>query len=124
MRNTMRLILPLLLISFGSGACLAQNTSSGDIRGTVTDPTGAVIPGATVTVKDVDKDVISTYVSDGAGLYDTGPIVPDHYLLTFSRDGFKSYVRGPITLGIGINTVNAQLTVGAAAQLIVVNTDL
>ena len=124
MKNTMRWILPLLLISFGSGACLAQNTSSGDIRGTVTDPTGAVIPGATVTVKDVDKDVISTYVSDGAGLYDTGPIVPDHYLLTFTRDGFKSFVRGPITLGIGINTVNAQLTVGTAAQMIVVNTDL
>jgi len=124
MKYTMRWILPLLLISFGSGACLAQNTSSGDIRGTVTDPTGAVIPGATVTVKDVDKDIISTYVSDGAGLYDTGPIVPDHYLLTFTRDGFKSFVRGPITLGIGINTVNAQLTVGAAAQMVVVNTDL
>jgi hypothetical protein len=109
---------------FGSGACFAQNTNSGDIRGTVTDQTGAVIGGATVLAKDIDKDVITTYVTDGAGLFDTGPIVPDHYLLTFTRDGFKSLVRGPITLGVGINTVNAELAVGAASQQVVVNTDL
>lgn len=102
----------------------AQNTNSGDLRGVVTDPTGAVIPGVTVTVKDVDKDVTRIFTTDGAGLYDTGPIVPDHYLLTFSRDGFKSLVRGPITLGVGIDTLNGQLTIGTTTQEVVVNSDL
>lgn len=102
----------------------AQNTNSADVRGVVTDPTGAVIPDATVTVKDVDKDVIRIFKTDPAGLFDTGPIVPDHYLLTFTKEGFKSFVRGPITLGVGIETVNAQLTVGAASQEVVVSTDL
>jgi protocatechuate 3,4-dioxygenase beta subunit len=62
-----------------AAAGFAQNTNSGDLRGTVTDPTGAVLPGATVTVQDVDKGVTHTYTTDGAGLYDTGSIVPDHY---------------------------------------------
>ncbi|MGA7857244.1 MAG: carboxypeptidase-like regulatory domain-containing protein, partial [Terracidiphilus sp.] len=71
MRNAIRftlLFLPLCL----AVSSLAQNTNSGDIRGTVTDSTGALIPGATVTVKDVDKDVTSTYETNSAGLYDTG----------------------------------------------------
>jgi len=124
MKKTMQWILPLLLISFGSGACLAQNTNSGDIRGTVTDATGALVPGATVTVKDVDKDITSTYVTDSAGLYDTGAIVEDHYLLTFTRDGFETYVRGPITLELGIVTINAKLQVGKISQQVVVTTDV
>ena len=41
-----------------------------------------VIPGATVKVDDVDKGVSHTYTTDGAGLYCTGSIVPDHYLIT------------------------------------------
>ena len=92
-------------------AGFAQNTNSGDIRGTVTDSTGAVIPDTNVKVEDVDKGVTRTFTTDAAGLYDTGPIVPDHYVLTFTRDGFQTYVRGPITLQVGIQPVNVQLTV-------------
>src|ERR1035441_3012680 len=93
MTKAKRMILPLLLMIFGGGVCLAQNTSSGDLRGTVTDSTGAVVPGVTVSVRDVDKDVTRTYVTDGAGLYDTGAIPEDHYLLTFTKEGFQSYVQ-------------------------------
>ena len=95
---------------------IAQNTNSGNIRGTVTDSAGAVIPGATVKVDDVDKGISHTYTTDGAGLYDTGSIVPDHYLITVTAPGFQSYVRGPITLQVETVTVNAPLTVGAATQ--------
>lgn len=124
MRIRMRQLLLPLLVAIGSGICLAQNTSSGDLRGTVTDATGAVVPGVTVTIKDVDKDVTRTYVTNGAGLYDTGAIVTDHYLLTFSKDGFQTYVRGPVTVSVGIQTVNAVLGVGAVSQQVVVNTDV
>jgi hypothetical protein len=65
----------------------AQNTNSGDIRGTVTDSAGAVIPGVTVTVRDVDKIVVKTFTTNDAGLYDTGPIVPDHYLIDAKGEG-------------------------------------
>jgi len=102
----------------------AQNTNSGDIRGTVTDPTGAVIPGVTVTVTDIDKGVKHTYSTDAAGLYDTGSIVPDHYTLTFSKDGFETLVRGPVTLQVGVQGIDVQLSVGSSHQEITVRTDV
>ena len=105
-------------------AAVAQNTNSGDIRGVVTDSSGAIIPGATVKVDDVDKGISHTYTTDGAGLYDTGSIVPDHYLITVTAPGFQSYVRGPINLRVETVTVNAAMTIGAAQQQVVVKTDL
>jgi len=72
----------LAVVLLLSGALnFAQNTSSGDIRGTVTDPIRAVIPGVTVKVKDVDKGIVKTFTTNGSGLYDTGSIVPDHYII-------------------------------------------
>ena len=116
-------LLAATLGTLGSGSAWGQNTNSGDIRGTVTDPSGAVIPGATVTVVDVDKDVTRVFTTDGAGLFDTGSIVPDHYKLTFTKAGFETLVRGPITLDVGEQGLNAQMVVGNSTQEITVNTD-
>ncbi|HWB99355.1 MAG TPA: carboxypeptidase-like regulatory domain-containing protein, partial [Bryobacteraceae bacterium] len=119
--------LPLLVsvaLIGASGICLAQNTNSGDLRGTATDPTGAIIPGVTVTVTDNDKGVTRTYVTDAAGLYDTGAIPEDHYTVKFTKDGFSTYVRGPITVTLGIQTVNAEMKVGEVSQQVVVTTDV
>ena len=115
MRKLMRFSIALL-ISFSPTLFLAQSTNSGDIRGTVTDASGAVMPGVTVTAEDVDKNVTRTYTTNGSGLYDTGSIVPDHYILTYTKDGFNTVVRGPITLQVGISGVNATLSVGATTQ--------
>jgi carboxypeptidase family protein len=129
MRNGMRGILVILLLVSGvliggSGACFAQNTDSGDLRGTATDATGAIIPGVTVTVTDVDKAVTRTYATDGAGLYDTGPIPEDQYKVTFTKDGFETLVRGPVTVTLGIETVNGQMKIGAVSQQVVVTSDV
>ena len=123
MRNFMRCSIALAIFLIGS-LTFAQNTNSGDIRGTVTDATGAVLPGVTVTVEDVDKGVTTTYVTNGAGLFDTGSIVPDHYTLTFTKNGFSTFVRGPITLSVQILTVNGSLKVGATTQTVRVTTDV
>src|SRR5690348_907897 len=103
---------------------VAQNTNSGNIRGVVTDSAGAVIPGATVKVDDLDKGISRTITTDGAGLYDTGSIVPDHYLITITAPGFQSYVRGPITLRVETATIDAALAVGTAQQQVIVKTDV
>ena len=114
-----------ILVAITSGSAgFAQSTNSGDIRGTVTDPSGATVAGATVTVLDVDKGVSSTYVTNGAGLYDTNSVVPDHYTVTFTKDGFQTLVRGPITVDVGITPVNGELSVGGVEQKIVVSTDV
>ncbi len=124
MRKAIRLMIFLCLSVGGTGLILAQNTNSGDIRGTVTDQSGAVVPGVKVAVLNVDKNVTTTFTTDAAGLYDTGSIVPDHYILTFTMNGFATYQRGPITLEVGITTVNASLKVGQQTQKVVVTTDV
>ena len=128
MKNGARWMLLLVLLcalaTGGSGACFAQNTSSGDLRGTATDATNAVVPGVTVNVTDLDRGVTRTYTTDGAGLYDTGAIPEGHYQLTFTKDGFETYVRGPVTLSLGIETVNAALRVGQTSVQVTVTTDI
>ena len=123
MMSMRRWVLPLLLM-FGSGACLAQSVNSGDIRGTVTDTTGALIPGVTVTVLNVDTGVSKDYPTNQDGLYDTSSIVIGSYTLTFTKDGFEQLVRGPISLQVGFTTVNAQLQVGSAKQTVTVSADI
>lgn len=125
MRQALRWTLPLLLILIlGSGAGLAQSINAGDIRGTVTDSTGALIPGVTVTVLNVDTGIVKTFVTNNDGLYDTSSIVPGHYKLTFSKAGFEELVRGPVTLQVGFSTVNAQLKVGSTTAEVTVTTDV
>lgn len=119
MRSVMRWVLPLLFLCVG-GWCFAQSTNSGDIRGTVTDTSGAVIPGAKVTVVNVSTGVTKTVTTDSAGVYDTSSIVTGAYNVTFTMDGFEALERGPITLEVGFTQVNARLNVGSVKQKVVV----
>jgi hypothetical protein len=123
MKIAMRWFLPLLLI-FGSGVSYAQSTNSGDIRGTVTDTSGAVIPDTTVTVLNIDTGVSKDYVTNQDGVFDTSSIVAGSYKVTFTKSGFETLVRGPITLQVGNSTVNGQLKIGSTTEQIVVNDDI
>jgi len=113
-----------LVLVFGSGACFAQSINSADIRGTVSDASGALIPGVTVTVVNVDTGVSKDFSTNQDGLYDTSSIVIGSYKLTFSKDGFEQLVRGPISLQVGFTTVNAQLQVGSTKQTVTVSADV
>ena len=111
--------LPLL-----AGIAFGQAANSADVTGTVTDLTGAVVPGVTVTVVDTDKGVTHTYQTNGAGLYDTGPLVPDdNYTVTFSRDGFATSQRGPMVLHVGRLGLDVQMGVAQASQQVQVTSD-
>ncbi|MDR3725427.1 MAG: carboxypeptidase-like regulatory domain-containing protein [Terracidiphilus sp.] len=123
MRSMVRLILFCLPLC-AAIACLAQSTNSGDIRGSVTDTTGALIPDVTVTVVNVNTGVSKDFITNRDGLYDTSSILTGSYQLTFTKPGFGQFVRGPITLQVGVATVNAQLNIGAASEQVVVNTDI
>ncbi len=109
-----------LALGLASSVC-AQNSNSGDIRGTVTDTSGAVVPGTNVTVTDTDTGVVSKYVTNNDGLYDTNSILPGTYTVEFSKGGYESYKRTGIPLEVGIITVDAQLKVGAATAVVEVN---
>jgi hypothetical protein len=77
-----------------------------------------------ITVLDVDKNDTHTFTTNDAGFYDTGSLIPDHYLLTYVKTGFETLKRGPITLSVGVTAINVQLTVGQESQQIVVTSEV
>ena len=121
MKRLMLWTISLLFIVFcGCWVCFAQSTNAGDIRGTVADSTGALIPGVTVTVVNNDTGVSKTFTTNDAGLYDTSSIVAGPYTITFAKEGFEKLVRGPVTVEVGFMTVNAELKVGTSTQEVTV----
>ncbi len=111
------------------GACCtrgayAQNTNSGDIRGTVTDNSGALIPKVKVTVLNIDTGVSRDYATNQDGLFDTSSILPGNYKVTFTKQGFQTLVRGPVTLQVGYITVDANLKVGSTTEQMTVTADV
>lgn len=96
------------------------------ITGTVNDPNGAVVPGATVTVKNADTNVTNTVTTNDDGSYTVPFLIPGKYRVTATRDGFKTSVRESVELKVDDRlTLDFQLEIGAAAEVnVVANDDL
>src|ERR1700723_4723502 len=119
-----RRVLVLCLLLCTAGLAFSQSTNSGDIRGTVTDLSGAVMPGVAVTVLNLDTGATKELATNGDGLYDTASILPGNYRVTFTKEGFGKLERGPITLQVGIITAEGQLKVGRSAETVEVTADI
>jgi hypothetical protein len=93
----------------------SQIAGTGNIQGTVTDPSGAVVPTATVTLTNESTHVIRTIQSDKAGVYAFPGVAIGTYDLVVSAAGFKTDVNTGIVLEVGSSiAINAQLSVGSA----------
>lgn len=102
---------------------LGQNANTGELEGTVTDPSGAVVPGATVSIRNVQTGVVTPTTTNESGLYDVPFLAPGNYTITFSKSGFSSFVRQGIVLQIQTLQVNATLQIGSATQQVVVSAE-
>src|SRR5258708_16183532 len=122
--NAMRLRLLVMMLTVLLGTGFGQSTNSGDIRGVVSDSTGAALPGVNVAVENINTGVSKVYVTNNDGVYDTSSIVAGTYKITFSKSGFRELVRSSVTLNAENTTVNAQLAVGAVSEQVVVNMDV
>ena len=117
-------VLLMIVAMTTAWSAYGQNTNSGEIKGTVTDSSNAVVSGASVVILNVQTGVKTNTVTNGVGIYDVPSIPPGKYSITFSAPGFRDAVRNGITLQVGTVAVDAVLQVGAAAQQIVVNADV
>src|SRR6266568_6105561 len=114
----------LLGALLGASSLLAQEIT-GQIRGTVKDATGAVVPNAVVTVTNTDtKQVIRSLHSDQAGEY-VAPLLPvGHYAVSVEATGFKKYVKSEIVLNVSDRlTADAVMQTGAASETITVEAE-
>src|SRR5437773_9088943 len=73
------------------------------ITGTVTDSSGAVLPGATVNVTNVDTNVTKTLTTNAAGVYNATNLIPGTYKVEASLSGFKTALISPVTLEVNAN---------------------
>ncbi len=99
----------------------AQNANTGEIKGSVMDPLGAFVPGAAVSIKNVQTGVVTPTTTNQSGLYDVPFLAPGNYTITFSKQGFRDFVREGIVLQIQTLEISATLQVGTSTQEIVVN---
>jgi len=114
--TTLRALLVAALSLCMAAGGFAQSSNSSDLRGTVTDSTGAVIPGATVTITNTETGVVTVLTTNESGIYDSVSIRPGKYQVTFVKQGFGKLVRDGVTLNVGVLSLDAQLTVGTSQQ--------
>jgi carboxypeptidase family protein len=94
------------------------------ISGTVVDPTGGVVPGVMIVIKNSSTGSVATADTNGAGVYDAANLAPGTYDVTASAAGFSTLVRNRITLTVGQELVlNLTLQVGSTSQQIEVSTE-
>ncbi len=109
----------LLLLPHGAVAQEFRAT----ISGTVADPSGAVVPGADVQVRETSTGAISRTTSDSAGQYVVPFLLPGDYSITVKASGFQTLNRRDITLQAQEHPIiNLQLTVGSTSQTVTVTT--
>ncbi|MBS1851838.1 MAG: TonB-dependent receptor [Acidobacteria bacterium] len=92
---------------------------TGSISGTVSDPSGAVIPGATVKAVDQAKGFAFTATSDGAGRYLLRPIPPGRYTIAAESAGFQVLRKENIAISVNDNaTIDFALQVGKTSEVV------
>jgi hypothetical protein len=100
---------------------LAQSTTTGAVSGTVTDPSGAVLPGITVNLKSNEKGFTSSAKTNGQGAYQFPLVEPGVYTISIAVPSFKT-LEATTTVSVGANTIlNAKLEVGAAGTTVEVS---
>ena len=112
----------LLLVSTTFLLSTAQAQYRASIQGVVTDPDGAIVSGATVTLKNLDTNQTLTATTNDSGIYNFGALPPNRYSLTVEKTGFKKKVLE--NLGIipeQANAVNVQLELGEVTQSVTVS---
>jgi hypothetical protein len=100
---------------------LEAQTSLGQVSGSVTDSTGSVIPGATLTITDVGTQSVHTILTDSSGFYVVTNLPIGDYTVAVARAGFTGEKRTGVTMTADAHvTANFTLNVGGATELVTV----
>ncbi|MGZ4826625.1 MAG: outer membrane beta-barrel protein [Terriglobales bacterium] len=129
----MRKVIPLtvaltLVFCFAAVLATAQSASTGTVAGVVTDQSGAVVPTATVTLKDISTNATRSTTTTNAGRYVFSNVTPGVYDININKSGFAKTVVPAQSVRVGLATnVDVALRVGQASETVEVqatNTEL
>ena len=117
MKNVSR----LLTLGLLSLAALVAQRQAASVAGTVTDASGAPIPGASIAVKNLGTGAMRETISSAEGLYTLTALGPGRYSINIGKDGFSTYSIPEVVLQVDQNaTANAQLRIGALNESVTV----
>lgn len=123
----LRHALLLVLVMLAATWCARAQSTFGSIRGTVSDVSGAVIPGATVTAHSLEQNFDRQATTNDAGEFVVENLQPGHYSITVEHSGFSKAVvqstqldarqdlRIPVTLSVAANATTVEVSAEAAA---------
>jgi hypothetical protein len=106
-----------LLLAFEHVAAAQNVQVNGSFHGVITDPTGAVVPGAGVVVKNLASSQVRQATTDAAGFYAIPQLAPGHYSVTVSKEGFTTVIQSDVELLVNQDLVaDYTLRVGQVTQ--------
>lgn len=112
----------LVIAGLFGGVARAQLSGTGAIAGTVQDPTGAVVPKATVTATNTSTNVSTVRTTTGAGDYNITPLLPGPYTVVVAAPGFEGYRQENVTVdALATVSLNVKLTVGKANETVTIS---
>src|SRR5437660_4006525 len=102
-------------------AALAHAQYRASIQGVVTDPQGAVVPDATVTLNNEETNQARTTTTNAAGVYNFNALPPSRYNITVEKSGFKQkQLQNVNVIAEQANAVNVELDVGQQTETVTV----
>src|SRR5947209_7029363 len=127
MRTRQSLLIATLIafsFLFNSAQVFAQSVVSGDVTGTVTDPSGAIVPNATVTITNPLTKETKNTTSNQSGVYRFALVKPGNYVLSIAAGGFQTTTRNILVTVGQVTRADASMTVGATSQTVEVTADV
>ncbi|MPY90330.1 MAG: TonB-dependent receptor plug domain-containing protein, partial [Luteitalea sp.] len=116
-------IVAIILGLLASAPARAQSVY-GTLVGAVRDPSGAALPGASITVTGTGTGIERTTVTDGVGAYTLPNLQPGEYEVTVTLDGFREFVRTGVSLeASAVSRVDATLEIGQLSETVTVASD-
>jgi hypothetical protein len=111
------LVLALCVLAGLPGPAAFAQVVGAIISGTITDPSGAVIPNARVTLRNLSTGVVTQVATNGTGLYNAANLLPGDYQVSAMATGFAPQQRSGLSLTVGERQVlNMRLRIGDAAS--------
>ena len=124
MKNFIHLLLLACLFSMVLVVSVAGQTTNGAIQGTVVDPQGAAVVGASVTGRNMDTGLTVAASTSSAGLFSLQNLPPGRYVVTVEFAGMKKFAQEGITVGTNSTVgLDVKLQVGATTENITVSAD-
>jgi hypothetical protein len=106
---------------FGANALHAQSTTQGAISGTVEDPSGAVVGGATIVIRNTGTNATFQATADGSGYFNAPLLEPGDYTVSVTANGFASYRADHVVVSVGqLTTVSPRLALSSSTAEVVV----